>query len=258
MTTRGFYTSLLTELNTYKAPSLHLEDYLYFANKGVQEYVNLRYGQFSISQQLTDDLQALKRTETGKIINRKGILTVKYESETEEKDTYKGFSYNSDTLQFSLPNNYLHLLSLVTNLKTIGEAKCTSIGSVTSSGSRRLTSDVGANIMNNVYLRPMSKRTYFDISDNFIDNKNVVGMLKVFFGSKDKFSLSDFSLDYLKKPEAITLTIKQRDDLKDNSNLMEFPEYACNEIVKTTVKLILENQQNPRLQTNIPINTTIK
>ena len=59
MTDKGAYEAVLREIRKAKAPSLHLEDFNYWANKGIQEYLNERYNKFQISQQLTDDLQAL-------------------------------------------------------------------------------------------------------------------------------------------------------------------------------------------------------
>ena len=43
MTARGLYEALLIELNKVEAPSLLLEDYNYFLNKSIIEYINRRY-----------------------------------------------------------------------------------------------------------------------------------------------------------------------------------------------------------------------
>ena len=64
-------------------------------------------------------------------------------------------------------------------------------------------------------------------------------------------------IDYLKTPKVINLT---DDDLENDNDLtaeLEFPEYACFEIINEFVKLLLENASDPRLQTNIPINQSI-
>ena len=39
--------------------------------------------------------------------------------------------------------------------------------------------------------------------------------------------------------------------------MMEFPDYVCQEIINVLVKLVMENSSDPRLQTHIPVNTTI-
>lgn len=62
MTVRTLYDNLLIELNKVEAPSLLLEDFIYFANKSVQQYTNKRYNQYDITQQTTDDLRVLKQS----------------------------------------------------------------------------------------------------------------------------------------------------------------------------------------------------
>lgn len=51
-----------------------------------------------------------------------------------------------------------------------------------------------------------------------------------------------------------------QDDLikeEDKTQVLEFPDYVCYEIINIYVRLLLENAGDPRLQTNIPINQTI-
>jgi hypothetical protein len=44
---------------------------------------------------------------------------------------------------------------------------------------------------------------------------------------------------------------------EDTTQVLEFPDYICYEIINLFVKLVMENIGDPRLQTNIPINQTI-
>lgn len=71
------------------------------------------------------------------------------------------------------------------------------------------------------------------------------------------FVLSKVYVDYLKVPKFIRLTQTQIDEVEDASQIFEFPDYACQEIVNELVKLLMENGSDPRLQTNIPINQSI-
>jgi hypothetical protein len=43
----------------------------------------------------------------------------------------------------------------------------------------------------------------------------------------------------------------------DTSQVLEFPDYVCFEIVNEFVKLLMENASDPRLQSNLAINQTI-
>ena len=53
------------------------------------------------------------------------------------------------------------------------------------------------------------------------------------------------------------LTQEELDLVEDTSQVLEWPDYVCYEIVKELVTLLLENAGDPRLQTNIPINKAI-
>ena len=73
---------------------------------------------------------------------------------------------------------------------------------------------------------------------------------------------NDFSdiepyVDYLKVPKIIELTDDDLESDVDSTAVVEFPEYACFEIINEFTKLLLENASDPRLQTNIPINQSI-
>jgi hypothetical protein len=49
----------LTEL-VEEAPTLYLEDYLYYFNKAISEYMKTRYEVFETNQQLADDMRSWK------------------------------------------------------------------------------------------------------------------------------------------------------------------------------------------------------
>lgn len=71
------------------------------------------------------------------------------------------------------------------------------------------------------------------------------------------FKLIDVIVDYIKTPQHIRLTQEQIDMIKDTSQIMEFPDYVCQEIINELVHAIMENTADPRLQTHIPISTSI-
>lgn len=71
------------------------------------------------------------------------------------------------------------------------------------------------------------------------------------------FKLDRIYIDYIKTPQHIRLTQEQLDTTRDTSQIMEFPDYVCQEIINELVKLMMENAGDPRLQTHIPINQTI-
>lgn len=75
MTERDLYDAALIEINKLEAPSMLLEDYNYFINKAIQQYINKAYNRYEINQQATDDLSALKVSEVLTIDFDKKIVT---------------------------------------------------------------------------------------------------------------------------------------------------------------------------------------
>jgi len=254
MTERGVYENILIEIRKVKAPSLHLEDYLYWANKGIQEYCNERYNKFEINQQLSDDLGALLTADSFVIVN---ATTGYFESDPTTLLTYKtGNRYNSDFIQFTLPINYWHMLGANVTNYTKFNYKCHPAGYTTTNASKKLSTQHAQSVIDNSYLKPLFSRPYHGFSTKL----GVQGVLDILFyiGDLTKAGVKSVYIDYLRKPARINLTKAQVDAPLDTTNIIEFPEYVCNEIIKRTVKLILESSGDPRLNTNVPINTSIQ
>ena len=82
--------------------------------------------------------------------------------------------------------------------------------------------------------------------------------IEIRYGTDDSvFELTDVYIDYLKAPQHIRLTQKQLDTTEDTSQLLEFPDYVCQEIINELVHLIMENQENQRLQTHPVVSQSI-
>ena len=82
--------------------------------------------------------------------------------------------------------------------------------------------------------------------------------IEIRYGTDDSiFELTDVYIDYIKAPQHIRLTQKQLDTTEDTSQLLEFPDYVCQEIINELVHLIMENQENQRLQTHPVVSQSI-
>ena len=78
------------------------------------------------------------------------------------------------------------------------------------------------------------------------------------YGMDDSiYKLAEVQVEYLKSPQFIRLTQEQIDRTADTSQIMEFPDYICDEIINKLVTLLMERAQDPRLANNIQINKTI-
>ena len=92
---------------------------------------------------------------------------------------------------------------------------------------------------------------------NRYGNKSKVRMEIRYGKDNSTFQLSKVYIDYLKTAQFIRLTQDEIDEVEDTSQILEFPDYVCQEIVNELIKLLMENGSDPRLQTNIPINQSI-
>ncbi|MEG0773666.1 hypothetical protein [Clostridium sp.] len=160
----------------------------------------------------------------------------------------------------------------------------------------RLTADLYPGIINNYYMRPSHKKPYYYIINHNSDNKSVTNpemdneieagsYTPAFIGSdgyefyalksegdrtsnqstvrieihsgNSMWALSKLYVTYLKAPMYVSMSQEQILDMVDNTQVLEFPDYVCYEIINIYVRLLLENSSDPRLQTNVPVNQTI-
>ena len=287
MTARELYEYALIELNKLEAPSLLLEDYNYFINKAVQQYINLVYAKLEIDQQSTDDIRVLKTSAILKPIRLSEDPTYSHLSNGLFKSSY----------YVDLPADYMHLLNCIVEYKVgVSNFKCYNRGDIVYFAARRLTPDMYTQVLNNAYMRPMYKRPYYYLNNintantivtnpsmdtaildankennetpsTLVDSNNKQGdrlsnpsivRLELRYGNDDGvFVPNNIYVDYLKSPMYIRLTQEQINSTLDYSQVLEFPDYVCFEIANIFVRLLMENTSDPRLQTNMPINNTI-
>lgn len=223
MTARELYINVLTEINKVGAPSLLLEDFVYFANKACQQYTNKVYTKYEMNQQATDDLVALHCIK-------------KYENLTDNT--------------CNLDENYLHLLNCIIEVENSKKNQdCKNEKDTLSVPARKITADQLPQIQINSYFKPSLKRPYYRV----LNSKDGL-KLQILCGEE---TVDSITIEYIKKPELIELDYEELENPTDNSTELEFSEYVCFELVNEIVKLVLENSSDPRLQTNVPINMTI-
>ena len=243
MTALELYDAGLIELNKVHAPSLLLDDYNYFINKAIQQYANLAYARLEINQQSTDDIRALKKSFTEKL----------------DEVINSGFYYH---YRVELPEDYFHLANCIVKYESVDENTCTGTKDILSFPARRLSVDLLPNIVNNAYLKPKYNRPYYAVLDNgngittdFSGDTN--NYLDIYVGDGLAKYNPTVYIEYIKKPAKVTLTFEDLNKDLEDSQVLEFPDYVCYEIVNIFVRLVMENASNPRLQTNMPINNTI-
>lgn len=151
MTSRQLYEGLLIELNKVNAPNILLEDFNYFANKAINQYINKRYNIYDINQQTTDDLRVLKATA---ILKPKRLKTY---------DALSLVNNKMATYYVDLPSDYLHLLNCICIYNVNKTYKCYNKGETWRAAATRLTADAYSQVLDNFWLRPTYKRPYYYI-----------------------------------------------------------------------------------------------
>ena len=323
MTARQVWEGMLTELSKVNAPSMLLQDFNYFFNKAINQYINKRYNIYDISQQTTDDLRVLKATtvlEPELIANTISGVDI---SNWKAGNT----SLFGATYEVYLPLDYLHMLNCVCVYKLNKRFKCYNEGDYVQFAAKRLTADSWSVVVNDYYNRPLPERPYYyihnvntsvqlptnpitntttaldtktvgtDTSKDYnvkpgeapalstgpnsnlprtinlqgITNKSVVEKeagvrygnpssvrCEIRYGKDNSvFELQSVVIDYIKAPQTIRLTQEQVDLTEDTSQIMEFPDYVCQEIINELTMLVMENTADPRLQTNTVVTQSI-
>lgn len=169
MTERELYEYALIEMNKVEAPSLLLEDYNYFMNKAVQQYINKVYNRYDINQQSTDDLRVLKATAEVKLwrVDNRRLYDNDIEKSVRRTGNKVKFTYEG-----VLPKDYMHLLNCIVDYRVNRNFKCYRIGDYIQFAAKRLTADMAAGILHNVYMKPEYKRPYFYINNVNISTKS--------------------------------------------------------------------------------------
>ncbi len=184
------------EMNKVNAPSLLLEDYNYFINKAINQYINKIYNTYELNQQRTDDIRVLKSS---------AVLIPQLNNDFVDAYLY------SKVYEVDLPDDYFHISSCIVEYKVQSRYKCYKNGDTALFGAKRLTADIHSQIINNFYMRPSYKNPYFYI--------NNVTVNPVFPTEDSQESLSRFKVEVITPGNGTKLFIQK--DINP-VNILEF------------------------------------
>lgn len=294
MTAKNSYEASLVELNKENAPSLLLEEYNYLYNKAVNQYINKRYNIYDISQQTTDDLRVLKSNavifakkyendledatyvielpqDYLHMLNCTCIYTLDKSSNCNPSGKYVRQSATRLTADvwsralhnaywspsYRRPYYYIHNVNQKNSLPTNPYKE----------GVLGTTDQYKSNSETTEYPRMLSLK---NIKDKTIGETNLVKKesysrvanpipirCEIRYGNDDIYKLEKVSIDYLKAPQYVELTQEQLDSVHDNSQILEFSDNVCYEIINELVHLVMENASDQRLQTHYAFSQSI-
>ena len=263
MTVRELYNNVLVELNKVQAPSLLLEDFVYLVNKAVQKYINKRYNFFEMNQQLTDDLRVLLKSSKALVESTEEIT-----NSDGTKENKQIVSNIDGAPQYDLPEDYMHILNCICKFEKTSNSKCSNNTEKQYEAipASKLDTASWPHTIENYYMKPSRKRPYYyiiniqDPSENdeyFKDGRYGNSQVPVIQIKSGKDKPSAVYVDYLRAPKYIDLTIEDLDDIDDNTPQLEFPDYVTYEIINELVTLILENNKDPRVQTQPAVSQSV-
>lgn len=114
MRAKQIFEYALVELNKREAPSLLLEDYNYFINKAINQFVNKSYNIYDINQQKSDDLRVLKSSSV--------LIPI-------VSDDWTSSNLFDKTYEVDLPDDYFHTLNCIVEYDVKKNYKCYNQGS---------------------------------------------------------------------------------------------------------------------------------
>lgn len=206
VTSRQIYESLLTEVNKVNAPALLLEDFNYFCNKAINQYINKKYNIYDVNQQSTDDLRVLKATALLDVYNP--WLDTNDEQAQINRQIYGAY------YEAVLPEDYLHMLNCVFLYKVKKQFKCYNAGTIWKQGATRLTADSINQILNNAYRRPSYRNPYY-----YITNVNKQYLIPTDEQAADSNDAMTNIEDYEGVKTGTDVTISSNGAYRDKSNL---------------------------------------
>lgn len=293
MTVRQVYEYVLININKTAAPNILLADFNYFCNTAIYMYINKRYNVYDVNQQSTDDMRVLKATAKLPVQLNESSYEPVYEvvlpndylhilnciCDYEVKNPigcYKPGKHiqraanrlTADLAPQVISNYYMRKKPYfyINNVNTSTTNPTNPYNSTDNPYGTDITSATVDND-NNVEVTGGLPRT-ISIGGNKIPANKPVGQIRygnptsirmeIRYGEDyTKFGLQFVYVDYLKVPQTVILTQEQLDLTEDTSQIMEFPDYVCQEIIKELVTLLLENSSDTRLQTYIPISSSV-
>lgn len=271
---REIYDYIQIELNKAKAPSITLEDFLYFLNKAINNYCNIKYNTFNIDQQFTDDLRELIRTYTiasPKIKNGNDVIMQNNDDPLTPinpiSNTDEGINIDYAVVSIELPANYYHLLGCTIKYKrtskpiTSKKYEIYTIRTIKPYKVRRVTTDSLTMTLNNYYYRPKPNNPYFILNnETFNTGSNVVkSNIEIHIGKlPETHTVEKASIMYFINPKKMFMAEDDLYSVEDTTEKMEFSRYICYEIINILIGLIMINSGNPLVGAVQSFNKTIQ
>lgn len=243
LTALGLYKAVTTDLDKTQSASFSVTQFNYWANReqlGLQaDLVDV----FERTQVMSDFLSPFIKRQ---VYGSAGAVSSGFRQELTAPTVPSGTNIESNQ-SMPLPADYemaLQTTAVFTAKEAFGAYR--QADKITRSP-KRLTADQQAYIEEpNHYFKPTFDRTYRRIVGN---------RLEVYSGVHSKLVLTQCTLEYVKRPEAIVLYESDVTDLtNDHSQMLEWSVKASYELAKYITRALMEQSGNQRLQSYVALN----
>ena len=293
-TIKTVYLNILTELVKEESPTMYLEDFLYYYNKAISDYMKLRYEKFEMSQQLTDDMRVWKvRHKTDKLVTKISELGA-----CDSADCPELIKCNSGCPSQCVFDEYTPSEECIKKCEGDPDLDCTTkcmndlrdkcvescMKKCKESIKKPYRHLLGC-ILEVELKRPVlhceqlpgtvkgykATRSTSDRNTGLVDNVyfeprfyrpyfDIVGdEITIYVGDIDesKIKISTITIEYLRQPVYVTLTEDEILAENDTSQVLEFPRDIEEEITKIMMANLLERGGSQRLSTNPTVTKTV-
>lgn len=293
MTAKQVYKAVLVETQKQKISTMLLEDFNYIFNKAINLYIDKVYKAYDVNQKTTDDLRVLTGTAVLEVkktdfytedfhnslsgatyecnlpldylhlLSCQAVFKVLKDYECYDKDQYfkRPVTRMTADIETQVLDDFYHRPSYRNPyyfLKNVNPNLDLHTNPVQGTKLTREMKGVDGALPRIVDISGKEVSLVEKPAENRYGNASAVRM-EIRYGNDDTlFKLEKVYISYLKSPQRIRLTQKQLDLVEDTSQIMEFPDIVCQEIIDGFVALYLENTGDPRVQTQPQITRLVQ
>lgn len=296
MTAKQVWEYLMVETASQRVQPMMLEDFNYLVNKTILMYIDKVYHAYSINQKIDDNTRVLtgscmldveKSTWYSKeyfnglsganyecnlpldylhILNVMCIFEVMKQKACYDKGDYvkrAATRLTSDMMavineDFYMRPSYRKPYFMVKNVNPNIELPTNPYTASGGNGLVREDTGVDGELPKSIEISGKSVSLVEKEAVNRYGNPSPVRM-EIRYGNDDEtFKLKKVAIDYLKTPQHIRLTQKQLDLVEDTSQILEFPDTTCQEILNNLTAIYMENTSDQRLATSMQVNNVVQ
>lgn len=265
MTEKEFHYKVQIAIDKVKTPNLLLEEHNHYANLAMNDWVKTAYQRYNTTQATSDELQVLKGIAYYNVTNvTSTAITAQMILDNNTPGVTVTGQRTRHGISFQFPDNYYHLLKCNLGLTPKQNFKCYEQGLTTEFTCHRLTDDKA--IETNTYLKAKYTNPYVYIYNNntfapyagsTIANRDRQPSFEIKTGLvEDMFNYTFIDVRYIRYPRVLNLTQSQLEGAGDTSNVMEFPDFICDEILKRMVAYVMERNSDPRTSSAFQVSNT--